>query len=54
MFWIKKRGTKMTIKRTAPISPANVRHVTPGTLQNPRHTHVPVPRSILRRILFGK
>jgi len=44
-FWeIKRSGTKVTVKRPAPQSPANVRPVSPakGT-GNPQHTHVKVP-----------
>lgn len=52
-FTVKISGTKVTIKRPVPVSPANVRRVTPGTPQNPRHVHIPVPRSIAKKIIGG-
>ena len=44
---VKISGTKATVKRPAPQSPANVRPVDgmKGT-QNRQHTHVPVPKSL--------
>lgn len=56
---IKISGTKVTVKRPAPPSPANIRPVEPmkGT-RNPQHTQPKVPphiaREILRRLLEGE
>jgi hypothetical protein len=50
-FGIKRSGTKITVKRPAPQSPANVRPVSPTQGRNPRHTHVKVPPSIVRHIV---
>lgn len=53
IFGLKISGTKVTIKRPAPQSPANVRPVTPKSGNNPRHVHVKVPPSMAKKIIKG-
>lgn len=48
---IKKSGTKLTVKRPAPQSPANVRNVDERNGRNGRHTHSKAPRGILAKLL---
>ena len=48
LFGIKISGNKVTVKRPAPQSPANVRPVTPKQGNNPAHTHVNVDRKSTR------
>ena len=50
LFGLKISGNKVTVKRPAPQSPANVRHVTPKQGHNPAHTHVNVPKSIAKKV----
>ena len=50
LFGLKISGNKVTVKRPAPQSPANVRHVTPKQGRNPAHTHVNVPKSIAKKV----
>jgi hypothetical protein len=47
---ITKSGNKITVKVPAPQSPANVRPVTPAHGNNPAHTHVKVPPSIVKKM----
>ena len=51
---VKISGTKVTVKRPAPQSPANIRPVDERKGWNEQHTHVKPPRSLLRRILGRK
>lgn len=49
---VKISGTKVTIKRPAPQSPANVRPVQPQKgYKNLQHTQQPAPKSLLHKIL---
>ena len=54
LFGIKISGNKVTVKRPAPQSPANVRPVTPQKGNNPAHTHVNVPPSLAKKMTGGK
>ena len=54
LFGIKISGNKVTVKRPAPQSPANVRPVTPKQGNNPAHTHVNVPPSLAKKMTGGK
>ena len=54
LFGIKISGNKVTVKRPAPQSPANVRPVTPKQANNPAHTHVNVPPSLAKKMTGGK
>jgi len=54
LFGIKISGNKVTVKRPAPQSPANVRPVTPKQGNNPAHTHVNVPPSLTKKMTGGK
>jgi len=49
-FWgIVRSGTKVTVKRPAPSSPANIRHTDPRNGYNPQHTHVKVPPALVKK-----
>ena len=54
LFGIKISGNKVTVKRPAPQSPANIRPVTPKQGNNPAHTHVNVPPSLVKKMTGGK
>lgn len=47
---VKRSGTKLTVKRDAPQSPANIRPVDEKSgSQNLRHTHAKAPKSMARK-----
>ena len=49
---IKKSGTKLTIKRSAPQSPANIREVNSMKgWRNRQHTHASPPPSWVKKLL---
>ena len=54
LFGIKISGNKVTVKRPAPQSPANIRPVTPQKGNNPAHTHANVPPSLAKKMTGGK